>query len=178
MGAPTSEVGYTSATTRRGGPRSLYGHVVALVKKIHDNNKWYWTYSQSGNYLVCESFITLQNKANPNPPIKVNRASLSNACLQNSSEIKVYEKCRRSTISRKGKTGKRKNKKLEEERRTTDFFISFERIMLDSLFHKKASPEAIWLDLKVHSFYPSAHTPSLRIAHSPTRDEFQCSYLW
>jgi hypothetical protein len=29
MGAPTSEVGYTSATTRMGGPRSVYG--VALV---------------------------------------------------------------------------------------------------------------------------------------------------
>jgi hypothetical protein len=33
MGAPTSDVGYTSATTRRGGPRSLYGHVAALGGK-------------------------------------------------------------------------------------------------------------------------------------------------
>jgi hypothetical protein len=32
MGAPTSDVGNTSATTRRGGggPRTLYGHVAAL----------------------------------------------------------------------------------------------------------------------------------------------------
>jgi hypothetical protein len=35
MGAPVSEVGYTSAITRRWGPQSLYGHVVALEKKIH-----------------------------------------------------------------------------------------------------------------------------------------------
>jgi hypothetical protein len=32
MGAPTSEVGCTSAITRRGGPQSLYGHVVVLEK--------------------------------------------------------------------------------------------------------------------------------------------------
>jgi hypothetical protein len=33
MGAPNSEVVYTSATTKKGGPQSLYGHVVALEKK-------------------------------------------------------------------------------------------------------------------------------------------------
>jgi hypothetical protein len=34
MGAPTPEVGYTSATTRREEPQSLYGRVVALKKNI------------------------------------------------------------------------------------------------------------------------------------------------
>ena len=33
MGAPTSEVGYTSATARRGDHESSYEHVVALEKK-------------------------------------------------------------------------------------------------------------------------------------------------
>jgi hypothetical protein len=34
MGASTSEVGYTSAITRRGGgPQNLYGHMVALGEK-------------------------------------------------------------------------------------------------------------------------------------------------
>jgi hypothetical protein len=38
MGAPTSDVGYASATTSRGGgvPRNLYGHVVALEEKNQD----------------------------------------------------------------------------------------------------------------------------------------------
>jgi hypothetical protein len=30
MDAPTTEVGYTSATTRKGDHESLYGHVVAM----------------------------------------------------------------------------------------------------------------------------------------------------
>ena len=34
MGVPTSEVGYTSATARRGEHESSYEHVVALEKKI------------------------------------------------------------------------------------------------------------------------------------------------
>ena len=34
MGVPTSEVGYTSATTRRGDHESSYEHVVALGRKI------------------------------------------------------------------------------------------------------------------------------------------------
>jgi len=34
MGVPTSEVGYTSATARRGDHESSYEHVVALEKKI------------------------------------------------------------------------------------------------------------------------------------------------
>jgi hypothetical protein len=34
MGIPTSEVGYTLATTRRGGHEVRKGHVVALKKKI------------------------------------------------------------------------------------------------------------------------------------------------
>jgi len=33
MGVPTSEVGYTSATARRGDHESAYEHVVALGKK-------------------------------------------------------------------------------------------------------------------------------------------------
>ena len=33
MGVPTSEVGYTSATARRGNHESSYEHVVALEKK-------------------------------------------------------------------------------------------------------------------------------------------------
>ena len=33
MGVPTSEVGYTSATARRGDHESSYEHVVALGKK-------------------------------------------------------------------------------------------------------------------------------------------------
>jgi hypothetical protein len=33
MGVPTSEVGYTSATTRRGDHEVYKGHVVALAKK-------------------------------------------------------------------------------------------------------------------------------------------------
>ena len=33
MGVPTSEVGYTSATARRGDHESSYEHVVALEKK-------------------------------------------------------------------------------------------------------------------------------------------------
>jgi len=37
MGVPTSEVGYTSATARRGGDHeSSYEHVVALEKKTFD----------------------------------------------------------------------------------------------------------------------------------------------
>jgi hypothetical protein len=35
MGVPTSEVGYTSATTGRGDHEVHKGHVVALVKKIY-----------------------------------------------------------------------------------------------------------------------------------------------
>jgi hypothetical protein len=34
MGVPTSEVGYTSATTRRGDHEVHNGHVVALEKKL------------------------------------------------------------------------------------------------------------------------------------------------
>jgi prolyl-tRNA synthetase len=34
VGVPTSEVGYTSATTRRGDHKVHKGHVVALAKKI------------------------------------------------------------------------------------------------------------------------------------------------
>jgi len=33
MGVPTSEVGYTSATARRGNRESSYGHAVALGKE-------------------------------------------------------------------------------------------------------------------------------------------------
>jgi hypothetical protein len=50
MGGPTSEVGYTSATNRRGGPRNLEGHVVALGKKKKKKKKeekevnWYVMY--------------------------------------------------------------------------------------------------------------------------------------
>ena len=35
MGVPTSDVGYTSATARRGDHESSYEHVVALEKKNH-----------------------------------------------------------------------------------------------------------------------------------------------
>jgi hypothetical protein len=35
MGVPTSEVGYTSATTGRGDHEVHKGHVVALEKKKH-----------------------------------------------------------------------------------------------------------------------------------------------
>jgi hypothetical protein len=42
VGAPTSEVGYTSATTIRGGQRSLYGHAVALEKYYY----YYYCYLQ------------------------------------------------------------------------------------------------------------------------------------
>ena len=37
MGVPTSEVGYTSATARRGDHESSYQHVVALEEK---KNLW------------------------------------------------------------------------------------------------------------------------------------------
>ena len=37
MGVPTSEVGYTSATARRGDHESSYEHVVALEKKMFSN---------------------------------------------------------------------------------------------------------------------------------------------
>ena len=36
MGVPTSEVGYTSATARRGNHESSYEHVMALEKKIDE----------------------------------------------------------------------------------------------------------------------------------------------
>jgi hypothetical protein len=39
MGALTSEVGYTSAITKKGGPQSLYGHVVALDKTNPQHSK-------------------------------------------------------------------------------------------------------------------------------------------
>jgi len=46
MGVPTSEVGYTSATARRGDHESSYEHVVALEKK----NMMYWAgCSRSGD---------------------------------------------------------------------------------------------------------------------------------
>ena len=35
MGVPASEVGYTSATARRGDHESSYEHVVALERKIY-----------------------------------------------------------------------------------------------------------------------------------------------
>jgi hypothetical protein len=38
MGAPTSEVGYTSATTGRGDHEVHKGHVVALENKIKDTS--------------------------------------------------------------------------------------------------------------------------------------------
>jgi hypothetical protein len=38
MGIPTSEVGYTSATTRRGDHEVHEGHVVALDKQINNFN--------------------------------------------------------------------------------------------------------------------------------------------
>jgi hypothetical protein len=44
MGVLTTEVGYTSATTRRGGHEVHKGHVVAL-KKIY-NTKYYYTIYQ------------------------------------------------------------------------------------------------------------------------------------
>jgi hypothetical protein len=37
MGVPTSEVGYTSATTGRGDHEVHKGHVVALEKKYSNN---------------------------------------------------------------------------------------------------------------------------------------------
>ena len=39
MGVPTSEVGYTSATARRGDHESSYEHVVALGKKERKKKK-------------------------------------------------------------------------------------------------------------------------------------------
>jgi len=41
MGVPTSEVGYTSATARRGDHESSHEHVVALEKKIMLKHKMY-----------------------------------------------------------------------------------------------------------------------------------------
>jgi hypothetical protein len=41
LGVPTSEVGYTSATTGRGDHEVHKGHVVALDKKINKNTKIY-----------------------------------------------------------------------------------------------------------------------------------------
>jgi hypothetical protein len=41
MGVPTSEVGYTSATTGRGDREVHKGHVVALDKKSITKNKRY-----------------------------------------------------------------------------------------------------------------------------------------
>jgi hypothetical protein len=38
MGARTSKVGYISVATRKGGPRSIYGHVVALEKTFSFDN--------------------------------------------------------------------------------------------------------------------------------------------
>jgi hypothetical protein len=35
MAIPSSEVGYTSAITRRGGPQNLCEHVAALGEKIY-----------------------------------------------------------------------------------------------------------------------------------------------
>jgi hypothetical protein len=40
MGVPTSEVGYTSATTGRGDHEVHKGHVVALEKKIRRREKY------------------------------------------------------------------------------------------------------------------------------------------
>ena len=40
MGVPTSEVGYNSATARRGDHESSYEHVVALEKKTSDGAGW------------------------------------------------------------------------------------------------------------------------------------------
>ena len=39
MGVPTSEVGYTSATARRGDQESSYEHVLALEKEKEMFNK-------------------------------------------------------------------------------------------------------------------------------------------
>jgi hypothetical protein len=43
MGVPTSEVGYTSATTRRGDHEVYKRHVVALKKKSHNTFKLNYT---------------------------------------------------------------------------------------------------------------------------------------
>jgi len=40
MGVPTSEVGYTSATVRRGDHESSYEHVVALEKNFSYIDIW------------------------------------------------------------------------------------------------------------------------------------------
>jgi hypothetical protein len=36
MDSPTTKVGYTSATNMMAGPRSLYGHVVAMGEKYFE----------------------------------------------------------------------------------------------------------------------------------------------
>jgi hypothetical protein len=63
MGAPTSEDVSTSAITRREGPQSLYGHVVALEKKTYStiyNIKFNIT-SQSNlkKANICFAFLIL-----------------------------------------------------------------------------------------------------------------------
>jgi hypothetical protein len=60
MGVPTSEVGYTSATNRRGGHEVPKGHVVSLGKKLeqsifpvftmHYNNKYTLRYDMKNIY--------------------------------------------------------------------------------------------------------------------------------
>ena len=52
MGAPTLEVGYTSATGRRGDHESSYEHVVALDREFHITTQ---RESESGIQLVCET---------------------------------------------------------------------------------------------------------------------------
>jgi len=44
MGVPTSEVGSTSATARRGDPESSYEHVVALERKYPVDDSCMWMF--------------------------------------------------------------------------------------------------------------------------------------
>jgi len=53
MGVPTSEVGYTSATARRGDHESSYDHVVALEEKKKFNVTKLYAVCSFYDFLLC-----------------------------------------------------------------------------------------------------------------------------
>jgi hypothetical protein len=56
MGVPTSEVGYTSATTGRGDNEVRKGYVVALAKKNVEGNS-----SRKQDYVLLSLFCKIQS---------------------------------------------------------------------------------------------------------------------
>ena len=55
MGVPTSEVGYTSATVRRGDHESSYEHVVALEEEEEEEKSTHFTVTIFTEITTVES---------------------------------------------------------------------------------------------------------------------------